>query len=96
MEPADSRGVEEVSVERRLGVAVEKSAARVVVANDRAMIANGQTAAADQQVTDHLAKCAALSTRLAGHGINVPSAPPFYAIPPLTMKAEVDAERTAN
>ena len=74
----------------------QKSAARVAVANDRAMIANGQTAAADQQVTDHLAKCAALSTRLAGHGINVPIAPPFYAIPPLTMKAEVDAERTAN
>jgi hypothetical protein len=69
---------------------------RVEKVNDQAIIANGQAANANQQVTDYLANCAALSTRLAGHGINVPGAPPFYPIPPLTMKAEVDAERMAN
>jgi len=73
-----------------------KSAARVEVANDRAMISNGQIAGANQQITDHLAKCASLATRLASHGINVPSVPPFYPIPPLDMRSEVDAERTAN
>jgi hypothetical protein len=69
---------------------------RVEKVNDRAIIANGQAANANQQVTDYLANCAALSTRLAGHGIHVPGSPPFYPIPPLTMKAEVDAERMAN
>lgn len=65
-------------------------------ANERAMIANGQAVGASQQLTDYLAKCAALSTRLASHGIHVPGAPPFYPVPPLMIKAEVDAERTAN
>ena len=73
-----------------------KSAARVELANDQAMIANGQIAGANQQITDHLAKCATLATRLASHGINVPSVPLFYPIPPLDMRTEVDAERTAN
>jgi hypothetical protein len=73
-----------------------ETAARSERANDRAMIANGQAVGASQQVAAYMARCAALSTRLAGHGINVPSAPPFYPIPPLTIKAEVDAERTAN
>ena len=74
----------------------EKSAARVEVANNQAISANGQIARANQQITDHLAKCATLATRLASHGINVPGVPPFYPIPPLAMRTEVDAERTAN
>ena len=69
---------------------------RVEKANDRAIIANGQAANANQQVVDYLANCAAISTRLAGLGINVSGAPPFYPIPPLTLQAEVDAERKAN
>jgi len=73
-----------------------ETVARVDRANDRAMIANGQIAGANQVVTDHLAKCAALSARLASHGIMVAGVPPFCAVPPLTMKDEVDAERTAN
>ena len=74
----------------------QETAERVENANDRAMIANGQTVAADQQVVDHLAKVAALSSRLASFGINVSGAPPFSPIAPLTLRAEVDAERTAN
>jgi hypothetical protein len=73
-----------------------QTVARVERADDRAMIANGQIVGANQVVTDHLAKCAALSARLASHGIIVAGAPPFYAIPPLTMNAEVDAKRSAN
>jgi hypothetical protein len=73
-----------------------ESEQRLERANNRAMIVNGQAVAADQQVQGYLAKCAAISARLATHGINVPAAPPFSPIPPLTMKAEVDAERTAN
>jgi hypothetical protein len=69
---------------------------RLREAYNRTLIAANQSAEANQQVTDSLAKCAALATRLAGHGINVPAAPPFYPIPPLTMRAEVDAERAGN
>jgi hypothetical protein len=69
---------------------------RLERANDRAMTANGQAVAADQQVEGYLAKCAAISARLATHGINVPAAAPFCLVPPLTMKVEVDAERAAN
>jgi hypothetical protein len=57
---------------------------RVEKANDLANIANAQ------------AKCVAISTRLAGLGIHVPDAPTFYPVPPLTLHAEVDAERKAN
>jgi len=32
-------------------------------------------ASANQQATDYLANCDAISTRLAGHGINVPRCP---------------------
>jgi hypothetical protein len=63
---------------------------------DRAMLANGAAAAANQQVETYLAKCAAISARLGTHGISVPAYPPFFPIPPLTMKAEVDAERMAH
>jgi hypothetical protein len=73
-----------------------ESAARVEVANDRAMIANGQVAGANQTVTDQLAKCAALAARLAAHGINVPATAPFSPVPPLNLRAEVDAARTGK
>ena len=73
-----------------------ESAVRVDAASAQAMTANGQIAGANQQVADHLAKCAALSTRLASHGINVPSVAPFYPIPALTLQPEVNAERKAN
>jgi hypothetical protein len=69
---------------------------RVEKANDLANIANAQAANANQQVTDYQAKCVAISTRLAGLGIHVPDAPTFYPVPPLTLHAEVDAERKAN
>jgi len=69
---------------------------RLREAYERTIIADNQSAEANQQVADSLAKCAALAGRLAGHGINVSAAPPFYPIPPLTMKAEVDAERAGN
>jgi hypothetical protein len=71
-------------------------AVRVERANDRDVIAQGQVAGASQQVTDHEAKCAELAARLASHGINVAGAPPFYPVPSLTLRAEVDAERKAN
>jgi hypothetical protein len=71
---------------RELAVRVEKD-------NDQTMIANGQIAGANQQVADHLARCAALAARLATHGIKVSGAPPFAPIPLLTLQTEVDAER---
>lgn len=70
-----------------------ESAVRVDAATAQAMTANGQITGANQQVTDNLAKCAAMSTRLASHGINVAAAPPFYSIPALTLQTEVNAER---
>ena len=74
----------------------QDTADRLDRANDRSMIANGQAVGADQQVGVYLAKCAEISARLASHGINVPAAPPFSTIPPLTMSSEVDADRTAR
>lgn len=74
----------------------KEMAAREERANNRAIIANGQTAGANQQITDHLSKCAALAARLAGHGITVSGVPPFFPIPPLTLQAEVDNERQAH
>jgi len=62
-------------------------------ANVRAMAANGQAVASEQQVEGYLAKCAALSARLATHGVSVSATPPFTFIPPLTLKVEVDQER---
>jgi len=70
--------------------------ARVQRANDRANVANVQAANANQTARDYLANCVAISTRLASLGINVPGAPTFYPVPPLTLQAEVDAERNAN
>ena len=82
--------------ERQAQETYQEMAERLERANARAVIANGQAAAANHQATDYLANCAAISTRLASHGIIVPAVPPFYPIPPLTMQSEVDAERTAN
>jgi hypothetical protein len=82
--------------ERQARETYQEMAERLERANNQAIIANGQAANANQQVTDYLANCAAISTRLASHGINVPAVPPFYPIPPLTMQSEVDAERVAN
>ena len=45
---------------------------------------------------DYENKCAEISARLAARGISVPHSPPFYPIPPLSMRSEVDAERAAN
>jgi hypothetical protein len=69
---------------------------RVEKANDRANSADAQAANANQQVTDYQANCIAISTRLAALGIHVPGAPTFYPVPPLTLRAEVDADRKAN
>ena len=74
----------------------QDTADRLDRANDRAMIANGQAVGANQQVEVYLAKCAEISARLGSHGINVPAAPPFSPIPPLTMSSEVDEARTAK
>jgi hypothetical protein len=82
--------------ERQARETYQEMAERLERANNRAVIANSLAANANQQVTDYLANCAAISTRLASHGIIVPAAPPFYPIPPLTMQSEVDAERVAN
>jgi hypothetical protein len=71
-------------------------AVRAERANDQDINAKGQIAGANQQVADHLAKCAALATRLASHGINVSGTPPFSFIPPLVLQSEVDAERKSN
>lgn len=90
-------GGEETRVAEQQAHAVyQASAARVERANDRANIANAQIAGANQQVTDHLARCAALAARLADRGIKVPGEPPFYLVPPLTLQTEVDAERKKN
>jgi hypothetical protein len=82
--------------ERQAGETYQEMTERLEQANNRAIIANGQAANANQQVADYLANCAAISARLATHGINVPAAAPFYPIPPLTMQSEVDAQRMAN
>jgi len=73
-----------------------RSTVRVEHANNLAVIANSQTAGANQQVTDHLANCATLATRLAGYGITVSAVPPFTPVPLLTLQTEVDAERSTR
>ena len=82
--------------ERQARETYQEMADRLELANNRAIIANGLAANANQQVTDYLANCTAISARLASHGIIVPAVPPFYPIPPLTMQPEVNAERVAN
>lgn len=89
-------GANAPQVEQQAQEVYQVTAARMESANDRAMVANAQIAGANQAVTNHLAKCAALATRLAAHGIHVSAVPPFSPIPPLTLPAEVDAERKAN
>jgi hypothetical protein len=74
----------------------QDEAARLDRANDRAAAANSLLAAANQQVTAYLHACASISALLTHQGISVSTAPPFSPIPPLSLKSEVDAERTAN
>jgi len=69
---------------------------RAAKADNRAAAANYQSSVANQSLQNYLDACAAISTNLAAYGINVPASPPFCPIPPLSMKAEVDAERSAN
>jgi hypothetical protein len=71
-------------------------AVRVKKASDLDVISNGQITEANQQVAEHLAKCAALATRLASHGIMVSGVPPFDSIPPLMLEVEVNADRKAK
>jgi hypothetical protein len=89
-------GSAELEAEQQAQENYRELVVRVERANDRANIANAQTANANQQAKDYLANCIAISTRLASLGINVPDAPTFYQIPPLTLQAEVDAERKSN
>jgi hypothetical protein len=71
-------------------------AVRVERVNDRDLIAKGQVAGATQQINDQVAKCAELAARLARHGITVAAVPPFYPVPSLTLRTDVDEERKAN
>jgi hypothetical protein len=74
----------------------QAEAARLERANNKAYIADYQSAAASQQVTDYINKCTEISTRLASLGITISTSPPFYPVPPLSMRNEVDAERMSN
>jgi hypothetical protein len=73
--------------------AANQSAAR---ADNRAAEANYRSAVANQSVQNYLNACAAISGDLAAHCIKVPWTPPFYRIPPLSLRSEVDAERMAG
>ena len=64
-----------------------------IKADNRAAAADGRAAAVNQSVQSYLDACAAISGKLAAYGIHVPASPPFTPVPPLSMKAEVDAER---
>jgi hypothetical protein len=82
--------------ERQAKETYQEMAERLERANGRTIIADGQAASANQQVTDYLTNCVAISARLASHGIIIPAVPPFYPIPRLMMQSEVDAARVAN
>jgi hypothetical protein len=64
--------------------------------DNRDIAANYQSAVASQSLQNYLDACAALSQKLASYGINVPASAPFYPVPPLSMRTEVDAERMAT
>jgi len=89
-------GADAPQVEHQAQAVYQETAARMERANDRAMISNGQIAGANQEIANHLAKCAALAARLATNGISVAAVPPFSPIPPLTLQADVDKERKAK
>jgi hypothetical protein len=69
---------------------------RAAKANNRAIAAQYQSAVANQSLQNYLNACTVISDKLAAYGINVPATPPFYLIPPLSMRSEVDAERMAG
>lgn len=89
-------GADAPQVEHQAQAVYQQTATRLERANDRAMISNGQIAGANQEIANHLAKCAALAARLASHGINVAGAPPFSPIPLLMLQTDVDKERKAQ
>lgn len=74
----------------------QKANDRVATASEIANAANFQSAAANQQVINVMNQCAAISAQLGRYGIIVPASAPFYPVPPLLMRSEVDAERMAN
>jgi hypothetical protein len=100
-------GVENAEDARALGAAsheqmhdawaeYEEANERAARADNKAIAANYQSAVANQTLQNYLNACAAVSASLAAYGINVPASPPFSAVPPLSMRPEVDAERMAG
>jgi len=65
-------------------------------ADNRAIADNYRSAVASQSLQNYLYACAAISGDLAARHIKVPGEPPFYPVPPLSMKSEIDAERIAG
>ncbi len=55
-----------------------------------------QLNAASQQVSAGANSASSHAARLGTIGIDVPSSPPFFQVPPLSMRLEVDAERVAG
>ena len=55
-----------------------------------------QINAANQQISANVNSASSHAARLATYGVNVPSSPPFFQVPPLLMRLEVDAERVAS
>jgi len=69
---------------------------RIASAKSTAYAADYQSTAANQQVSNYLNQCAAISAQVAVYGITIPAVPPLSPVPPLSMKTEIDAERMAN
>lgn len=90
---------------RALGISEASSAARsarrvyntaqnnMAILQNNAAVVENQNNAASQQMANGLSSVSLKAAKLAGYGIIVPSAPPFFQIPPLAMRLEVDVER---
>jgi hypothetical protein len=52
-----------------------RGAQRIASAEDTAYVADYQSAAANQQVSNYLNQCAAISAQVAAYGINIPASP---------------------
>lgn len=74
----------------------EKAAESLARANTRAAIADNKSAAASQNVTDYINQCENISTQLAAYGVQISSSPPFYPVPSLSMRMEIDSERAGK
>jgi len=61
---------------------------------DATVLAN-EASSANQQTASYEQKCERHAARLAGFGLSI-SADTFYFIPPLSMRAEIDAERVKS